>query len=125
LNRIKIKSKKVGILKLKYLKILNIKNWKCKNVYLNPGAERHIKEKHFMDYNMYFNKISYIINNPDFIGKNPHIPNSIEMVKKFNDIILLSIAINKNGFFYISSMYSIKEHQLNSRIKKGRLILAP
>ncbi|MCX6382887.1 MAG: PBECR2 nuclease fold domain-containing protein [Actinobacteria bacterium] len=125
MSKTKITSKKIGVLKAKYLNTLNIQICKCKNVYISPGAERHIKNRHTQDYNNYFNKISDIIINPDFIGINPHISNSIEMIKILNDIVLLSIAININGFLYISSMYSIGQHQLNSRLKKGRLISAP
>ena len=118
-------SKKICILKTKYLKALNIQNCKCRNVYLSLGAEFHILRGHPQDYENYFNRISEIISNPDYIGKNPLLPNSIELVKIFNDIVLVSIAINIGGFLYISSMYSIGEHQLNSRIRNNRLIRAP
>ena len=116
---------KICAIKKKHLYALNIQNCKCRNVYLSTGAEFHILKGHSQDYENYFNKMGEIISNPDYIGKSPETPDSIEIVKIFNDIVLVSIAINKNGFLYISSMYSIGTHQLNSRIRNGRLIQAP
>ena len=120
-----MESKKICVVKKKYLIALNIQNCKCRNVYLSLGAEFHILKRHPYDYENYFDKIAEIITEPDYIGKNPDTPNSIETVKIFDDVVLVSITINKGGFLYISSMYSIGVHQLNSRIRNGRLIPAP
>ncbi|GAG99049.1 unnamed protein product, partial [marine sediment metagenome] len=107
-KRAKTKSKKIGILKKKYLKALNIKNCNCPNVYLSPGAEQHIKKEHLQDYNNYFNSIKYIISKPDYLGLNPNVKNGIELVRDYKkDAVLISITINKNGYLYLSSMYII------------------
>ena len=37
-NKAKIASKKVGVLKARYLIALDIHSGNCKNVYINPGA---------------------------------------------------------------------------------------
>ena len=128
-NKMKIRSKKIGILKKKYLKALNINNCNCSNVYLNPGAEQHIKISHPKDYNNYFNSIKYIISKPDYLGLNPRVKDSIELVRVYNrDVILISIAISKKGYLYLSSMYTIGPRgnsKIKKRLKSGRLIQAP
>lgn len=125
-KRTKTKSKKIGVLKRKYLKALNIKNCNCFNIYLNPGAEKHIKTKHPKVYNNHFNSIKYIIQRPDYLGLNPNIKDGIELVRDYKkDAALISIAINKNGYLYLSSMYIIGNHKIQKRLKSGRLIPTP
>ncbi len=122
----KIKSKKIGILKEKYFKALNIENCKCFNVYLSPGAEKHIKNKRPTVYNNYFKSIKYIIHRPDYLGLNPNVKDGMELIRNYKDhSILISIAINKNGYLYLSSMYIIGNHKIQKRLKSGRLIPTP
>ena len=125
IKKAKLGSKKIGILKKKYLKALNIKNCNCLNIYLSPGAEQHIKKEHSRDYNNYFHSIAQIISKPDYLGLNPRVKDSIELVKISKDVVLISIAINKNGYLYLSSMYTIGTYKINKRLKSGRLIQAP
>ena len=125
-KKIKTKSQKIGILKEKYFKALNIKNCKCFNVYLSPGAEKHIKMKHLEAYNNYFSSIKYIIQRPDYIGLNPNVKDGIEFIREYKNVaVLISITINKNGYLYLSSMYTIGNHKIQKRLKTGRLMLTP
>ena len=125
----KINAIKIGTLNEKYLKTLDINNCKCLNVYLNPGAEKHMKLKHPEAYKRYFKNIKYIIRRPDYRGLNPRVKDSIERIRTYSkDVVLLSIAINRKGYLYLSSMYSIGPYgisKINKRLKSGRLIKAP
>lgn len=42
----------------------------------------------------YLDKINEILDNPDFIGINPNEENSIELIKKFNDNVLIGIKLD-------------------------------
>jgi hypothetical protein len=117
-----MESKKICILKKKYLNVLNIQNCKCRIVYLTVSTEFHILKRHPQDYEIYSNRITEVLSKPDYIGKSPVNPNRMELVKVFDDVVLVSVKINKAGILYITSMYTIGNHQLNSRIKNGRLI---
>ena len=46
----------------------------------------------------------------------------MELVKVFDDVVLVSVKINQVGIHFITSMYTIGIYQLNSRIKNGKLI---
>ena len=120
---------KIGFLKKKYLEALNINNCSCSNVYLNPGAETHIKTKHPTIYNKYFKSVKYIIQRPDYLGLNPIVKDSIELIRIYSrDVVLVSIAIGKNGYLYLSSIYTIGRRgksKIRKRLKSGRLIKAP
>jgi hypothetical protein len=118
----KKKSKKICILKEKYLNVLNIQNYKNRTVHLSVSTEFNMQKRHPQAYEIYSNKISEVLSKPDYIGKSPANPNSLEVVKVFDDVVLVSVKINYKCILYITSMYIIGNHQLNSRIKNGRLI---
>ena len=70
---------KVGEYNGEYNRILDI-DLPCAPIYVSCGLRKHIQSRHSncLDY---IDKIPEIINNPDYIGKNPTEPNSIELVK--------------------------------------------
>lgn len=56
-----------------------------------PGAIKYIKRQHPKDLKKYFDRIHKIISTPDFVGQNPNEPNSVELVKRFEDNVLVAI----------------------------------
>ncbi len=71
----------------------------------------------------YMSNIADILQNPDYIGMNPTVPDSIELVKVYSDNILVAIKLDaSNGYYYIASLYDITTAKLNKRIINGRLI---
>ncbi|MPN37301.1 hypothetical protein SDC9_184817 [bioreactor metagenome] len=88
-----------------------------------PGVKKHVKKKH-KDFLKYLDNISDIINSPDYIGVNPNEPNSVEFIKIFDDIILVSVNLCTNTeqqYLYVSSLYDISNGKLQNRINSGRL----
>ncbi len=83
---------KVGEYKGEYNDVLNIK-LPSVSIYVSKGLKKHVRYRHG-DCLSYINKIPDIINHPDYIGKNPNEPNSIELVKIYND----NTNRNQNGF---------------------------
>lgn len=112
----------VGVLQEKITSILK----SClpnSNIYMAPGVRKHVKQKH-KDCLKYLDDISDIIAYPDYIGINPNEPDSVELVKIFDDIILVSVNLSvdtEEQYLYVSSLYDISNGKLQNRINSGRL----
>ena len=79
---------------------------------------RHEKCLKYIDY------IPDIINHPDYIGINPNETrtDSIELIKRYKDNILIGIKLDKSSnYLYISTMYDIQESKIQRRLHSGRL----
>lgn len=87
------------------------------------GLNRHLERRNHQDVLPYYTKLADIITNPDYVGVNPREKEqSLELVKKFDNNVLVALKLHKSGeFYYIPSMYCIQEYKLNSRISSGRL----
>jgi len=71
----------IGILDKRIVRILRL-DYPCRKIMLNPGAIKHMREKHFEEFRKYFARIPEIIEFPNYVGKNPRIPDSAELVKR-------------------------------------------
>lgn len=90
-------------------------------IYRSSRLINHIQRRH-PDFVGYMDKLPEILLNPDYIGKNPKEPNSIELVKVFSDNILVAIKLDvKNNYLYVASLYNISDGKLHNRIHSGRL----
>lgn len=93
----------------------------CKNIYQSVGVKTHIKKEH-EEFLHYMDKIPEIILNPDFIGRHPTEPNSIELIKKFDDNIMIAIKLDKdNGYLYVATLFDVKEAKIERRLFNNRL----
>lgn len=114
------KLSKIGKLNQKYNTNLNA-NLPCLDIFQSDGLETHVAKNH-PNQLQYLNNVADILNNPDYIGMNPKEPNSIELIKKYGDDILIAIKLDKgNNYYYLASLYDISTSKINSRIKSGRL----
>lgn len=112
--------KKVGKYKLIYNNLLNT-NLPISEIYVSDGLNKHILRRH-PNCQKYIKKIPEIINNPDYIGKNPKEPNSIELVKVFNNNIQIGIKLDTNkNYLYVATLFDIKESKVQRRLNSGRL----
>jgi len=106
--------------------ISNHYNLNCdsNNVMVFPGAIKHIEKRHPQDLEKYFNKIEEIISNPDYVGQKPKEPKSVELIKEFEDDVLVAIKLDPSGYIYLSTMYSLQnaKFKIKTRLKSGRLI---
>jgi len=91
-------------------------------VYLYPGVISHIKKTHFYCHQNYLTLLPEILENPDYIGINQIHIDSIELVKIYTDVILVSIEKNGSGYLYVSSLYDISTKKVNKRLNSGRLV---
>lgn len=90
-------------------------------IYRSSRLINHIQRRH-PDFVGYIDKLPEILLNPDYIGKNPKEPDSMELVKVFSDNILVAIKLDvKNNYLYVASLYNISDGKLHNRIHSGRL----
>ena len=93
----------------------------CGTIYQSHGLKKHIQKRHpaeiyLLDY------VEKIIKNPDYIGRHPKEPDSVELVKVIEKNIMVCIKLDcANEYFYVSSVFSISNAKLNNRIHAGRL----
>lgn len=93
-------------------------------VYMYPGVLKHIKKDHSADLLNYGKYIPQIIENPDYVGKNSKVPDSVELYKFIADYILLAIKLDPSGYLYLSSMYQLNnaQYKIQKRLQSGRIV---
>lgn len=110
----------VGRYKKKFNDILNIE-LPCKEIYQSTGLVTHVERRH-LSCIKYMESISEIIDYPDYIGLNPKEPNSIELIKRYDENILVAIKLDiQDEYLYVASVYDIKEGKIQRRLHSGRL----
>lgn len=111
----------VGMYQEEFNKILNIE-LPIGAIYQSKGLPTHmVKRKHYKCLK-YIDNISEIIENPDYIGINPNESNSIELIKKLKDNVLVGIKLDPDeNYFYISTMHDVQESKIERRLHSGRL----
>ena len=81
-----------------------------------------VKRKHYKCLK-YIDYIPEIILKPDYIGINPNEKeNSIELIKRYDDNVLIGIKLDANGeYFYVSTMHDVQESKIARRLHSGRI----
>ena len=102
--------------------MLNI-NIKHDVIYRSKGLPSHMLKSRHEKCLKYIDYIPEIIENPDYIGINPNEKGqTIELVKRYGDNVLIGIKVDKNNdYLYVSTMYDISESKLQRRLYSGRL----
>ena len=93
------------------------------DIFRSKGLPAHmLKRKHYKCLK-YIDYIPDIIANPDYIGINPNESgDSIELVKQYDDHVLLGIKLDMDGrYLYVSTMYDVQESKVSRRLHSGRL----
>ena len=91
------------------------------NIVQSEGLEKHISKRH-PSCLKYLSKISEIISSPDYIGVNPKESSSFELIKQFDDNMLIGIKLDtKNNYYYVATLHDIKQSKINNRLFSGRL----
>ena len=111
---------KVGVYNGEYNILLNI-SLPNLPIYVSNGLEKHILSRHRSCIG-YLEKIPEIIKAPDYVGKNPKEPNSVELVKVYEDNIQIGIKLDvSNGYLYVATLFDVKQSKIERRINSGRL----
>ena len=89
-------------------------------IYLGESNTNHIKRRHSTAYMKYYNKLSQIIANPDYVGINDE-DGSLEYVKIFDDNVKIVVRVAGDEKLYIRSMYTVYKSRTEFFVKSGRL----
>lgn len=109
-----------GFLNKETMDFFNLKNGE---VYIGEQNIIHIRNKHYSDYEKYFDYIGEIISSPDYIGKNPR-DNSLELVKEFfceetKNYVKIGIRISQKGTLFIRTLYTLNSSKFEFQVLKG------
>lgn len=123
LNIKKIKEEKqiikIGELTNKVIDILKLEKRPCNIKFAYDRiahCESHKKDfKSEQSYNKSMEAIPLIINNPDYVGYNKN-NNSIEYIKRIDELTLVAIRIKQKGDLFLRSLYPISQIKLNNKI---------
>ena len=93
------------------------------DVFIYPGAIKHINRNHPLVWHQYKNELPNILLSPDYIGKNPTVPNSVELYKFVSKQLLLAIKLDPSGYLFVSTFYVLDnaEHKIKKRLASGRI----
>lgn len=93
-------------------------------VYIGASNIEHIKNRHPYEFDKYYQDISRIINNPDYVGLNPK-DNSILMVKLFqidNEYIRVAVKVTSKNICYAKTLHLLSSCNAERYLEKGTLI---
>lgn len=93
----------------------------CGPIYQSHGLKAHIQKRH-PDEVQDLAYVPSVILEPDYIGKHPKEPNSIELVKVISRNIMVCIKLDRaENYLFVASVFEISEGKLRNRINSGRL----
>ena len=91
------------------------------NIVQSDGLEKHISKRHPACLK-YLNKVGEILSSPDYVGINPKESGSFELIKQYDNNILVGIKLDiKNNYYYVTTLHDIKQSKINNRLFSGRL----
>jgi len=114
---------KVGEYKDEFNKILGL-DISVAEIVQSDGLPVHMKKSKHCNCLKYIDRIPEIIDNPDYIGINPNESRgkSIELIKRYEDNILLGIKVDESfGNLYVSTLHDINESKIERRLFSGRI----
>ena len=93
----------------------------CGHIYQSCGLRAHILKRH-PDEVSNLDYVPDIIANPDYIGKHPGEPNSLELIKVLEGNVMTCIKLDRDEhYLFVASVYEITESKLQNRLMSGRL----
>ena len=93
-------------------------------IYLGESNIKHMKQRHSADYDEYGDVIADILNQPEYVGKNPK-DDSIEYVREYkranDEFVKVAVRISLKGRYYARSLYVLSANRVRNFIRKGTL----
>ena len=119
------KIKEIGWLSQNIITKLGITNIPVNTpIYIGPSNIHHMQSSHLNDYNTYKDKISEIINTPDYGYLNAK-DNSIELIKDFIENgthVRAAIRISNNNQLFLRTLFTITDSKLENYKNSKKLI---
>lgn len=115
--------RKIGVFNQQVLDILGDNITAGTPIYIGNVNEEHIKNRHPYEYDKYFKDMEYIIEKPDYVGKNPK-DNSIIFVKEYKEdeeFIRVGIKISCHGLYFARTLHLLSQCNAERYIEKGNM----
>jgi hypothetical protein len=116
---------KIGILTKEVIDLLGLNRNECSIILWEDRF--HYIEKHKSDFKneedfyKHISQIPDIIENPDYVGKHPG-KNSIEYIKKIDELMIVAVRIKETGNLAFRSAYPLTENQLSEYLNSGTVM---
>ena len=96
---------------------------KDSRVFIAERNINHIRRKHPIAYEKYYDSISEIISCPDYIGRNLE-NNSMELIREFfsNEkkfYVKVAVNVDKKGLFYAKTLYVLNFSKFELQVFQG------
>ena len=117
-------TKQVGQINQRVIYLLKLNIESGTPIYLGDSNIKHMLLSHPDDYNKYKDKITDIINSPEYVGINPK-DQSIEYVKTFsveNKSVKVAIRVSSSGVHFARTLYARDISKVDKFIQKGYLV---
>lgn len=121
----RVKREKIGEVNEIVISVLNLSLDPNTPIYIAESNIDHMKEEHPEDFKKYGDKISEIINNPDYVAMHPK-NGSIQYIKVYFDEIteervLVAIRTSKKGVLFARSLFVMSDAKVDNYEKRGAL----
>ena len=93
---------------------------KKKEVMLYSGAIKHMRERHPYAFKKYFNRLTQIVETPDYLGLEREETKRFELIKCYKEIVLVALRL-EGGSIFVLSLYIIEENMLKKRLESGKI----
>ncbi len=121
-------NKKIGKITKKVIETLELDIEEDTPIFISERNIEHIKNKHYKDYEKYFNQICNIIENPTYVARHPD-KTSIEYIKQYilnNEYVLVAVRVSSNNVNFARTMFVMTEKKVeiykNMRIFQKNII---
>lgn len=93
----------------------------CGPIFQSTGLLKHIQKRHpGQEGNL--EHVPEVLAHPDYVGRNPNEPNSVEFVKILQANVMVCVKLDMNdGYFFVASVFEITTAKLERRIHSKRL----
>lgn len=115
--------RQVGVFSEKVIQVLELQIEAGTPIYIGDSNIDHIKKRHPVEYRQYFSRIEEILDEPDYVGKDPK-NNSIDYVKVFrdgDDFIQVSVRVTNNGNYFAKTLFQLMTYKAERYIEQGTL----
>lgn len=94
-----------------------------RKIYFAPSNLDHMKTSHPDDFAKYGEHLTYILAEPDYVGRNPA-DGSIEYVKEFlvdGEYVKVAVRLSRSERYFARTLYTLNRNRVKNFIAKGTL----
>ena len=118
-----MQERKLGAFSQEVIDVLNLNISAGTPIYIGESNVELIKIRHIYEYEKYFDDIEEIVENPDYVGRNPH-DNSILFVKLYEvngEYIRVAVKVSPSGKHYARTLHLLSTCNAERYIEKQTL----